>query len=169
MDLGRTRVIGHFRPSRFDSITIGREFAEFCDAKGFDSLETALRDPDWHSQPRNFGDGISFGQKFHHDQVNGLSVHILMWSNVLPTCVKLADGTLLHAQPGDVVLVDNDRDTHRMPEGAQGSERWFVRALAAPRGKGRELKQRMFNAHVKTMFLKYEKHGSEVERGSDGN
>lgn len=129
-ELGRTRVLGNWQPSKLDYATIRGEFVKFLQSHGLqigdrpDVAEVAVRNPDWHS-----GNDIPIGNiafQWHKDCV-AHDYYAAMWSNVLPTQILRADGTELELQAGDVVLVENGVDRHRAPVEIRGADRWFAR------------------------------------------
>src|ERR1041385_7279760 len=60
--------------------------------------------------------------EWHKDQ-GAPSVQFIVWSNIRPTEVRFADGSLLPAKDGDVILIDNAEVEHRAP--ANSDQRWF--------------------------------------------
>lgn len=63
------------------------------------------------------------------------NVYLVMWSNLLPTMVRLADGTRLRTKRGDVLLLDNRLVEHRADKRVLTTKRrWFARAMIKPRG-----------------------------------
>lgn len=133
----RTRVIGNFQPSKFDKETIQNEldallikkFGKKTLKNAFRFDEVAIRDPAYNRDLAESRFGIDQVGKFHHDK-SGARIILVVWSNCLPTIVKLASGKTLAIKNGDIVLIVNHENKHRMPLRdirKSESERWFYR------------------------------------------
>lgn len=62
---------------------------------------------------------------WHHDGA-GAYDSLLLWSNVDPTEIRLADRTIVRPEPGEVAVVMNELVEHRMPK-VVGANRQFAR------------------------------------------
>lgn len=87
------------------------------------SPRMTVRCPDFKSP------GITNIYEWHRDG-GGRTMHVLSWSNVLPTEILLPDGEVFVGEPNDLVLFDNRMCQHRSPpELFLGGprNRWFLR------------------------------------------
>lgn len=122
---GKTRVVGNWQPSNLDKETIFVEFQVEVN-RIFDSSINSLSG----MTIRNHADYayLKERQDFHIDCPPKLTEQwLLVWSNFAPTLVLFADGSLLKAMDGDIILIDNSSVKHRAPEDFFHPDRWLAR------------------------------------------
>lgn len=113
------RVIANWQPSALDSLTIQVEMIAMLASKGF----IALGIPEV-CRPERSG-----SQNWHQDN-DGQSALLAVWSNIKPTQVRTKDKSVqcLIAHDGDVILIQNNEAFHRAPPGvSKTDDRWFAR------------------------------------------
>lgn len=115
--IDETRVLFNWKPGLLNH-RLGSRFRRRLIQAGWWPLSVQTRRPQVEAG-RN-ADADLF--EWHKDEGATL---FAVWSNILPTEVKLADGTLLTAQAGDVILINNAEVEHRAPRDWQ--DRWFCR------------------------------------------
>lgn len=128
--VGNSRVIANFQPTYLGSATIIAEFRalmqEILPRRLHERLGSAqLRGPGENRSLANDGtDGITH---WHWDASH--QGYFVVWSNLVPTEVQLADGKRLKVKSGDVILVNNATSLHRLPRAKtlRVRQRWFVR------------------------------------------
>lgn len=129
MQMANTRVLANWQPSVLDEDAINNELRELLALHGINSASAMTRDARYHHALKNrpYSDEVSGLTSWHTDNDNA-DCWIAVWSNILPTEVRFADGSLLETRNGDVILIKNREVQHRMPEAAAGSDRGFTRA-----------------------------------------
>lgn len=129
------KVIANWQPSELDYTRVYDEWLaiinRLCGSKKLIRSMTDVRSPS-HMHAAGF-------TRWHRDHYrcakqNGCNcearVYIVVWSNYLPTLVKLSDGSRLRTKAGDVLLLDNDLVLHRTDKRVRaGTTRWFARAM----------------------------------------
>lgn len=144
-------VIGKYQPDTFDAKKIGEELLDMT--SGLDvhpravwrgdasynpdifhftawyklDVGAEVRPPDSNIYTSQFKEAASL---FHHDGVSEDSV-VVVWSNREQTEIQLADGTIIHGEPGDVIALRNEQVLHRTPE-IKSTDRWFFRRYVKP-------------------------------------
>lgn len=122
--VSKTRVLFNWKPRVLDYSLKGR-FRRRMAAAGFASLDCLIevRDPEYAAQNT---------PTYWHQDAAGSRMMIAVWANVRPTEFRFADGSLLQARDGDVILFDNDEVMHKAPDDQTG--RWFIRTSVAEVG-----------------------------------
>lgn len=119
--MSKTRILFNWKPHQLQDVySLKEQFQELMTTKGFTVWGLEVRDP-----ARNIA--LAYNNTGPHHDLPG-APFLVLWSNIRPTQVRLADGELLQGvQDGDVVLVDNFIDTHCRPANQQ--DRWFIRGF----------------------------------------
>jgi hypothetical protein len=125
-----TKVLINWTPSEFETTTIEREFNEIVQSL-LGTLEVypdiEVRNPAYYKK-----EDLTKVLKYHQDGIDtaerfGYIKHSIVWSNIFPTEILLVNGEKLKTKDGDIVLINNIKDEHKIPRAAIGSNRWFVR------------------------------------------
>lgn len=123
------RVIGNWKPllggpGAAHREALGDKFLRKLRSLGLDPHRNPeVRDPVLTTMIGNTHGDIAF--RFHEDG-HDPRYSMVMWSNVQPTEVLLADGTVLPAKDGDIILMDSPRVMHR-GQYPVAPDRWFIR------------------------------------------
>jgi len=132
-------VIGRYEPEIFNAKTIGEHLLKLTEELKLESYEqggwSGATWLDWEKGAEVREPYISMRYagsqndvaKWHHDnRSSSPGMYMVLWSNREQTEIKLPDGTILRADPGDVLLVSNDEVQHRTPIQVS-NDRWFFR------------------------------------------
>lgn len=104
----------------------------------FAGLEVRSPSHKWSVLYRHLGlimddDGGGDVRDWHQDGTDSGERYLGIWSNVVPTDVKVAgskQGTIYRAKPGEFLLIDNQFFVHREPSEislVEAKSRWFAR------------------------------------------
>lgn len=132
-------IIGRYVPTVYDPGVVGPELLRVSQNAGLVSLNgiqaywpmavwgdaktaSELRSPENHA----FVTG-SRASEWHQDTY-GQQFAMMLWSNREQTEIMLLDGTILHPEPYDILLVSNTAVQHRTPP-VISEDRWFFRRV----------------------------------------
>jgi hypothetical protein len=128
-----TRVLGYWQPdadltdeSEENHNRIAEQFKSFVKSLGHEIKIHSVHSPadivEWIAENK----GIL---EWHQDGTDTIDhENLVMWSNLQPMEVRFFDGTLLKAEDGAVILIDNLEVEHRMPQPIH-PDRWLVRSV----------------------------------------
>jgi hypothetical protein len=139
-ELGSTRVLINWQPTRLNESTIRREFRALVRKLTGDAGKWLY----------GYSDGVELRgvgachapQGLHRD-CHDEAQYLVCWSNCMPTTVVWPNGKRLKAKDGDVILINNLEVLHDSPVNKRGNhinycdcakyERWFARVRIRPR------------------------------------
>lgn len=113
--MSATRILCNWQPTALDH-TLAQQFERHLATLGITIFYTEVRNP-----ARN---AVLSDIAFTWHQDPGGALLLVLWANIRPVEVRLADSSLPTTFPGDIVLVDNRVDKHRAPADQTG--RWTV-------------------------------------------
>lgn len=113
-----TRVLFNWKPRVLDH-SLKERFRRRMAAAGFVGLDCLIevRSPEYNAR--------NTPTYWHKDAESYPNQKLAVWSNTRPTEIRFANGDLLQARDGDVILIDNDEVMHRAPDNQ--ADRWFIR------------------------------------------
>lgn len=129
-------IIGYYKPDIFHASAIAQNLVGMTVINGLEQSGSGAWDnAEWSSDllaaevrsPANHAFVVANGRSTEWHNDGGLpDMAMVVWSNREQTEVRLKDGTILRADPGDVMLINNSIVEHRTPP-KLSEDRWFFR------------------------------------------